>query len=578
MKRSKYQIGGAVAAALFLSFLCMAVIYRKFGMIYAIADDVIMRDIASGAFTGIPDGHLVFIKYVFGWLVSRCYLAVPSLDWYGFFLTGTMFLGLAACLYRGFSMDKTGIWKSVYGIFVLLLFAQTALFHVAQFEWTLCAAFAGASALFFYGTLKNSWENIVVWLLLLLTFCIRSDIFWMLLPGFGVFYLWKHVTYEKSTWLSRGWKIPIKLSHWKFPAAVLASVVAVLLVEQVAYRGTEWEKFEEFQAARSEVYDYYGLPAYEANPEFFDRLGFNETDMRSLRHYALYLVDDLDAEKMTALAEEAKRQSIQGTGTKEKIKKAILLASGQFFSLDYAPMNIYGIMLAAYLLLYCICKKRKGLFWILVLLLLQGGLWFGLGFVGRLPERVAQSMHAADLAMMLVAVCQLGAFPSEKLRKPALGIISVLFSVLAFLNLWGTMKANQEKMVADNNYQLFKAYCRSQEDSLFFIETFMAEPVGGAQLTTEGDFSLNRCLTLGDWYSTSPLDEKRFEALGISSVKDAIFSGQSVYYVARDLETPGFFGDYIEKTQEDKSVSLVDVITIEGRAYYLYRVEGEAVR
>lgn len=35
-----------------------------------------------------------------GWLISRLYLINRSVDWYGFFMAGALFLSLAAILYR----------------------------------------------------------------------------------------------------------------------------------------------------------------------------------------------------------------------------------------------------------------------------------------------------------------------------------------------------------------------------------------------------------------------------------------------------------------------------------------------
>ncbi len=578
MKQTRYRVGAAAAAALLLSFIYMVCVYVRFGMIYAIADDIIMRDIASGAFTGEPDGHLIFVKFVLGWLISGCYRFVPSVDWYGFCMTGTVFLGLAACLYRGFSLEKDLGWKVAYGFFMILLFTQAALFHVAQFEWTLCAAFAGGCALFFYVTMQSPRESGVVYVLLLLTFCIRSDIFWMLMPGFGLFYLWKHVSIQKRTVISqgifKGWRLPLKIKQWMLPATVFLSVGLVLFVEHAAYRGQEWQEFMEFQDARSLVYDYYGVPSYEANPEFFQEQGITEEEVRNLRHYALYLMEDLDGEKMQALAAEAMRQSGENQGTIGRVKQGIRLAIEQFFSLDYAPVNLYGIGLALYILLYTWKRNRKGLVFLLLLLFVQGCLWLALGVVGRLPERVAKAMHVADLAVMAGALWQMKAFPKRRKVGICLAFVTFgLFLALSVLCWRDTLASNREKLLADGNYQLFKEYCRKQEDALFFIETYQAEPIGGARVVSHGDFSLNRCLTLGDWYTTSPLDEKRFEALGIFAVEETLLSGESVYYVVRDVEKPGFFADYIGRKYKDRKISLSDVVSIEGRAYYLYQVK-----
>lgn len=115
------------------------------GFVYAIADDVIMRDIASGAFTGTPDGHLIFVQYALGWLISRLYLINRSVDWYGFFMAGALFLSLAAILYRGLAAEKSLRWKCVYSIGATGVTLTALVAHAAQFEWTISAAALGAA-------------------------------------------------------------------------------------------------------------------------------------------------------------------------------------------------------------------------------------------------------------------------------------------------------------------------------------------------------------------------------------------------------------------------------------------------
>ena len=50
-------------------FLFVA-IYLLMGINYAVCDDTAMRNIASGAQTGTPDGHLVYIMYPLGWFMA----------------------------------------------------------------------------------------------------------------------------------------------------------------------------------------------------------------------------------------------------------------------------------------------------------------------------------------------------------------------------------------------------------------------------------------------------------------------------------------------------------------------------
>lgn len=229
-------------------------------------------------------------------------------------------------------------------------------------------------------------------MLLILTYGIRSDVFFMVLPGFGLAFLWK--AFQKNENRNK-WKINFR--ELLLPVLVFFAIGLLFLVEKKAYSGPEWAEFQRFQNARSEVYDYYGVPAYEADPEFFDELGISSEEVRALRHYALYLVDGMDAEMMESLSVEAQRQTDGEPGTMAKIKAAVKLAAEQFFSPEYrnVSLSVAVFFLLAVILLW---KREKRLYPLLLLYLCAHGLlWLALGYAGRLPERVAFSLHLVML-------------------------------------------------------------------------------------------------------------------------------------------------------------------------------------
>ena len=576
MKKRRGMTGAALAASVFLTLIFGVLVYHSIGFIYAIADDIIMRDIASGAFTGTPDGHLIFMQYVLGFLLSRMYLLLPSVDWYGFFMAGVIFLGLAAVLYRGLSADRTLGWKAVYVGLSLGVFGCAMIFHAAQFEWTVSAAAAGASGLYLYITMREDagreqriLDSVLVWFLLILTYGIRDDVFLMVLPGLWISFLWKFFRKENG-------RIQVVWIEIILPATVFLTLGLMLLVERQAYNTEGWERFGTFQSARSDIYDYYGVPAYEKNPSFFDEEGIDEAELRNLRHYALYLVDGMDAEQMSRLGEEAERQNGQAQGLKSRLWNGLKLAAEQAADQKYCTASIPFLLFLAGALLLAFRHCRKAFLSLLLFLGAEGTLWLYLGFMGRLPERVAFSMHLVGLAGMAGVFLLLW----ERRKKQGRGgntvmlALLVCFLVAAAFQWKASVKANEEKLAMDDSYQQFKQSCQEHPENLYFIETFMAEPVGGAKVTTEYSPQLNNCLTLGDWYSTSPLDAERMEALGIQDVEETILQNPNAYLVVRDVEDPGFLGDYFQEKYPGCTLVCQRTETVGGRNYYLYQVSA----
>ena len=92
-------------------------------------------------------------------------------------------------------------------------------------------------------------------------------------------------------------------------------------------------------------------------------------------------------------------------------------------------------------------------------------------------------------------------------------------------------------------------------------------------MTANGDFRLNRCLTLGDWYTTSPLDEERFQALGIEKAETELLENPNAYLVVRDVEDPGFYKGYFEEKYPGCELVCREIKVIEDRTYYLYQIQ-----
>ena len=48
---------------------------------YEVSDDFIMEMVASGAYTGQPDSHIMFSNILLGWLLTLFYRVAPSVSW-----------------------------------------------------------------------------------------------------------------------------------------------------------------------------------------------------------------------------------------------------------------------------------------------------------------------------------------------------------------------------------------------------------------------------------------------------------------------------------------------------------------
>ena len=84
-------------------------------------DDVLMKDILSGAYTGIPEGNNIQMLYPISAFISVLYRIVRGLDWYGIFLCFLQALCVFVITYKILEISKeTKIWLSVLVMMPLL--------------------------------------------------------------------------------------------------------------------------------------------------------------------------------------------------------------------------------------------------------------------------------------------------------------------------------------------------------------------------------------------------------------------------------------------------------------------------
>ena len=96
--KEKFQKNVPAICKIGLAFLITAVyflaVWKWIGFSYAINDDINMRDIASGAYTGTPDGHLIFMLYPMGFVLKSLYQIWPGIEWYGVMMVGCYMLSM----------------------------------------------------------------------------------------------------------------------------------------------------------------------------------------------------------------------------------------------------------------------------------------------------------------------------------------------------------------------------------------------------------------------------------------------------------------------------------------------------
>ena len=595
-----------MAAAFLLAFLITAVyfifVYVKLPFLYDINDDVAMRNVAAGVITGIPDAHLIFVKYVLGLVISGLYRALPGWDWYGIVMIGIVLFCLVVILYRGLVEKRALLWKAFYTVAAFLLFTCIALRHIAIFQWTVTAAFAGVAGVFLFYTsetedrFQNLCEEGVSVFLLLLCLSVRASVSLMVLPAAALCFWRKYGSFQ---WKKlRGGKWPFGLRHWGVLLALVLGCASILGIEKSAYRSPEWQEFLAYNSDRATIMDYYGLKNYEENQEFYESLELSPEEVENLQRYSLYLCGDLYSEKMHELAVNAQEQYNRQYSVRDRLYMGVQKVLEHLTNEFYAPLSWLSYLSVIFVLALALRKDRRQ-FWLA--LFINGILalfWLYLGYRGRIVERVCYGMFLLQLMSMLAVgwkiLRDMGTEEteytkgSEQNAPPAVkgemkrflaggaAIICSLVLALGARREWKTVEETVGWRCPYNQQFLeLNDYMAEHMENVYFMTTFSIETYTD-NFTLKRDFAFTNLLSIGGWHTFSPLENEKCRRLGITDPKHDIVEKDNVYVISLENVNLRYMDRYYTSLYGEDYLGreLVDGLDYGGSVFEVYDFEA----
>lgn len=506
--------------------ICFLFMFLCIPFTYGINDDMTMRDIAAGAVSGTPDGHLVYIQYVLGKPLSLLFQTWQGVDWYALFFLCVILLCYGLVLYRFWTLWKEKTAGKWFGLFcAVTLFVLIYLRYFVNFQYTITASITGGTAIFYYFTLdadKKSKKRFrgyaVVLLLLWLTYCIRVQVFLLAVPFGGIMFFYKKgiKTAERAGIL----------------VLALLGLLGIFFIEKKAYSSQDWKDFRIFNQARTDIFDYYGVPPYNENQEFYQSIGMEECDVVNLERYNLYMIDGIENGKLEQTAAYAK-QLWEETGTPEqRLKDGIKLATEGFLNRNNLMLNAAEKVLLLCGIIWALKKRRS--FWIYLLLVsAEGALWMYLGYKGRLPDRVGASL------LMIVFFCILASLfensrKEEKnylcIRKSLITGSCILMAAVSGFCLDSVRKAQLETVQRNQEFERFQSWFTEHHSDVYFYPVAF---LGGytENVSLFRTFALSNNFALGGWMSFAPPELEGLEKFGIVKVDKALIENDNIYLV-----------------------------------------------
>lgn len=584
-------------ANLIVSFVAVAgmfVLYRLFtDFIYLTNDDMYLQAIVSGEISGKPDPHMIYSNYILGMMLSFLYSCTTQVPWYGIYLLSVCFLCAWIVLYRCVSKcEKNGSRIAVILLFLVICFC--AVFrHIAMIQYTVVAAFAGGTAVFYAMTIDMRTEKkqligeyVIVLFLAFLSLVIREKVFFMMVPFAAFGWLGKWIAEpDKSKTNNIGY------------ISLLISIVCLMLVvcgiDRIAYRigddGEAWKEYKQYNKAREQIMDYNSYPDYDSNHKFYEELGISKASYEGVSKYYLLLPQkDYNGETMPIIAEKAIAIG-KGSHTLSERLTAVVKNFIQC-NLNYSdrPMNIvvYATWLCMVVLL--VLSKSKNMLWQLALLFAaRMGMWLYIIYQGRYPDRITQGLYFVELLVLIaIFVLNRNLLDDKTFIKKGFLIGAVVLICVPSLYI-GINKAiavkgeNSGKLYFGTSYQQVKEYCAENKDNLYLMDMNSASFFSFSIFkSVKGDNGIcDNLLPLGSWPVKSPLITENLERYNIQDITGELMDNEHVYFVFKDSEaTPSqYLINFYNSEFEGVNVELkqADVLKTDvGIDYIFYRLES----
>lgn len=591
-----------IISVLFLLIPLVALALR-FDYYYDLNDDVLMKEILSGNYTGVPEGHNIQMLWLVSAAISLFYRVARSLPWYGIFLCICQFGALLLILNRSFAVCKSGKAKMTVGLVETLLFFTLMMEHLVAVQYTITCTMLAAAAAFWFLTSDSSkkpvsfiWSNLPAILLVFLAFLIRSEMLALVLPMICVAGVVKW-SFEDTVFTKENFA-----KYLGVFGLILLGLVIGEGTHQLAYGSAEWKTFTTLFDNRTELYDFQKIPSYQENKAFYDSIGISESEQILFENYNFGIDEEIDETIMGQIADYAGEQNREVQPFVPKFRKYLKLYAYRFLGgpasagSDY-PWNYMTILLYITVFLMAVCqgwntedKRHYGIWkhrimtgfsilWKLCFLFaVRSALWMYILMGERFPARITHSLYFMEFTVLggilfALIMQKRGAGRTQLLRMTML-ICFGIFSVFLLPGKIGEVAQDQNVRKQQNApYLQVYEYFAQHPENFYFMDVYSSVSYS-EKMFAQVDNGIHNYDIMGGWASKSPLYYKKLKAYQINTMEEGLISMDNVYFVRKKAEDMHWITAYYESHGEKIGLTLMDTIDDVFEIYKLEKVSG----
>lgn len=512
--------------------------------VFYLNDDVTMRSILSGAYTGTPDGHAVYMQYPLSWILAMLYRVLPIFPWMEVFFAG--------CIWMCMVLVTNAFGKKWLGaIFSLVAFLPFFLY----LHYTLVAALVAATAIFL---LCKGKPSLGILLLLWISFMIRSQVGLLCLPFVVAAGVWQLLCQDAIS----GQKLK-KLAS--FSAMLLVGILLIAGINRLCYANADWQEYLQYNEARTRLYDYTDFLSTDKYEKEYADYGMSAEEYELLFYYNTMLENRPDSEKLQAIAHRIEEGMETESGLKAVVNK-------YYIQLRYhdAPYNVIWLVAFGFLGFYFLFQRK----WLQVLylgLLAVGrsSIWMYLLWQGRFPERVSVSLYLLELLLLLGIGLSGVDIKKQVLRKGFVAGVAVLLLLLGVYLGKDTIQKVEAQIEIQQEWDVLKKYSRTNHHTTYLVDVFSAVKYGDVLFSRDND----NIMLLGGWLTTSPLTQERLVALGGQDASEVLYTNRDVRLVVASGKDLSWMEDYFKRRFPDSRLVQEMELSLEDGGFRIYRLD-----
>lgn len=527
-----------------ISYICAIVfctlaywiIGHFFNFYYDLNDDILIKDILSGAYTGSPEAHNMQMMYPISWLLKSLYSINPTIQWMGLMELGLMWLCSVLLIARtqyiivNHIAKKRWVAMSIVGMYLCIsVFAiGTQFWELLMVQYTVVCGMLATTAAYLVFTKEDFQvnENILPIVLVVLAFNIRSEMLLLMCPFLAAVGMCK--------WISEGFSKESCKKYLGFVAIILCGLGITVLINSLAYKTADWKEFSRVFNARTTLYDFTGIPDYGSNEDFYSSQLADENDYDRLVDYNFVLSDRVNEQFLSSLAEYALTHNVKKKTVAYAVfeivkdmasfktpagRDALTDTSSAFMEEGvklHVPFNIIIVML--YILaviagLYA--GEVKWAYSLPFLLIMRMVSWGYVSYKGRINARIAHPMYFCEVVILvgilLVAWAE-SDYRSEVARKRITALLTIAFllsNVVNAMYIPSSIKDVKDKSAIREEYnQEVKAlysYTSSNPREYYLLDVYSTVNYTERIFDTT-QFGKGNTQLAGGWMALSPLD------------------------------------------------------------------------